>query len=789
MKSFLASITVCALLLATACSQSPEKLLATANKYHDNKKYDEASILYQKILIKDKTNAEAYYRLGLNLISQLKLGEAAQALRRAVDLKPSNTDAESKLADIYLGAYATAPDKSKLKSYLGDVKDLDDKILKQDPNSFDGLRIHGELHLVNNDLPDAVQDFQKANSVKPYTRDLTGMYALSLFQSGKKDEAVSLLTQAIAHDKTWGGGYDLLYGEYMQTGQRDKAEAILKQHVDADPADAGAIVRYANYRLASGDFAGAEQIMKRTLNDPKAFPNGQMLMGNFYEQANKRDQAMAAFQQGEKDDSKNAVKYQERIIALKAASNHSDEALKMAKDVADKNPKEASAARLYAELLLRSTTAASAPKTVEEVKHLLENNPGDSMLHLDLARAYFGSKEPDKSLTEAQTAITNERKSTRPNAAVVVQAQTLTARIYSDRGDPDSEHKALEQAQLVLDERPGDPDAMIIKDRALIATGEVEKAQVDLEALVQRFPNLVEAHIQLANVYMRERQYDKSTEQFAAASKLTPNDMRGAVGAQQVKLYSGHTADAIQGMQDLLSKNPGNLAVRFELANFQATAASMPANHDQAAQLFQQAADNYKEILKTNATSADIWLRLGMVQRVLGQSDAALASFEQAGNSNRNNTSAFLLQAQLLEGMNRKKEAIDAYNKVINIEPNNALALNNLAYMSAETGANLNQAQTYAEHAKKEQPNSPDIADTLGYVYLQKNLNSQAAEIFRQNVTEHPENPNFRFHLAMALLKVGDKQGAKEQAAKALDSANTNPDLQTKIKAFVGQIG
>src|ERR1700742_4522343 len=113
----------CAMILATGCTQSPEKLLAAANKYHDKKQYKEAAILYQKVLIKDKTNAEAYYRQGLNAIDQGQYREAVGALRSAVDLKPRNADAEMKLAEIYLSAYTRDP--QKFKSILSEIQDLD----------------------------------------------------------------------------------------------------------------------------------------------------------------------------------------------------------------------------------------------------------------------------------------------------------------------------------------------------------------------------------------------------------------------------------------------------------------------------------------------------------------------------------------------------------------------------------------------------------------------------------------------------------------------------------------
>ena len=50
-----------------------------------------------------------------------------------------------------------------------------------------------------------------------------------------------------------------------------------------------------------------------------------------------------------------------------------------------------------------------------------------------------------------------------------------------------------------------------------------------------------------------------------------------------------------------------------------------------------------------------------------------------------------------------------------------------------------------------------------------------------------PKNANFRLHLAMALLKSGDKSGARREAASALQSAKG--DQQEQIKTFMSQIG
>ena len=61
------------------------------------------------------------------------------------------------------------------------------------------------------------------------------------------------------------------------------------------------------------------------------------------------------------------------------------------------------------------------------------------------------------------------------------------------------------------------------------------------------------------------------------------------------------------------------------------------------------------------------------MQRQLLQYDTALASFEQAGNADPKNVGAFMNQALVCEALGRKKEATDAYNKVLQIDPDNAL--------------------------------------------------------------------------------------------------------------------
>ncbi len=775
---------VCALVFLTACRPSPEKLLATANKYHENKKYKEASILYQKVIAKDKKNAEAYYREGLNLIDQGTPFEAAQYLRRAVDLNPSNSDAQSKLAEIYLTAYLTSP--QRFKSLLPQIEELKTKILQQNPNSFSGLRLQAILYLANQKTDQALETFAKANQIQPNSREIVGWYAQALAGAGHADQAESLVRNTIAHDKTWGPGYDFLYVLYKRENQPQKAEAVLRDRVRSDPKSAVAILNLSNYLVSTNRFNEAEQLVKRTLDDKTTFPAAREMMGDFYARTKKYDQAIEQYKNGASEDSQHALSYNQRIVTSYALMGKRDDALKLAQTLATKNPKDTTSNEMYASLLLDSGLQSDAKKSLAELTGLVKNNPTNPVLHLDLARAYLATNDATKALAEDLEALQTEAKARAPRNSVLIPGRLIASRIYESRGQ---HAQALEQSDQVLKIQAGNPEARLTRDQALIGLNESDQALPDLMKLTEQFPKMNEARLALGNVYLAQKKYTQASDEYQHIWASNPPDARGFVGLQQVKMAQGKTDDAIGGMQDLVSKNPNSQTLRYELANFEANAgeAAMKSNPDHAKSLFQQATDNYKQILKTTVNSADVWIRLGILQRMLGQNEPALASFEQASNADPHSTGALVNRGMLLDAMGRKKEAGELYNKVLGVDPNNALALNNLAFLNADSGSNLDQAMTYAERAKKQAPSSVDVADTLGYVYYRKNLNAAALQIFQQNVQDQPQNPTFHFHLAMALLKRGDRQGARDEAEKALK--NAPPSQQQQIHSFVNQIG
>jgi tetratricopeptide (TPR) repeat protein len=88
--------------------------------------------------------------------------------------------------------------------------------------------------------------------------------------------------------------------------------------------------------------------------------------------------------------------------------------------------------------------------------------------------------------------------------------------------------------------------------------------------------------------------------------------------------------------------------------------------------------------------------------------------------------------------------------------------------MMADANENLDVALQLAKTAKSVIPNSPDVDDTLGWIYYKKGLNTLAISSFRDALAKAPANPSFHYRLGLAYLKNNDPKRASEVFTQAL---------------------
>lgn len=127
-------------------------------------------------------------------------------------------------------------------------------------------------------------------------------------------------------------------------------------------------------------------------------------------------------------------------------------------------------------------------------------------------------------------------------------------------------------------------------------------------------------------------------------------------------------------------------------------------------------------------------------------------------------------------GENQK--AIAVYEQLASRPDVHASVFNNLAWLYLETGDQ--RALETAQRAHELRPDSPGVADTLGWIMVNQGKADLALKHLRAAVDGLPGSPSARYHLGVALARNGNKADAKE----ALEAALSLGDFAEKDKAL-----
>ncbi len=108
------------------------------------------------------------------------------------------------------------------------------------------------------------------------------------------------------------------------------------------------------------------------------------------------------------------------------------------------------------------------------------------------------------------------------------------------------------------------------------------------------------------------------------------------------------------------------------------------------------------------------------------------------------------------------------FERVIQLDPDAAVAANNLAWIYADKGGNLDVALHLAQTAQKRLPNVPEVNDTLGFIYYKKNLAPLAITTLKVSAERDPGNATYQYHLGLAYAAAGDAPRARQALTRAL---------------------
>jgi tetratricopeptide (TPR) repeat protein len=760
-------LPVLLLLLLASCTRDPkvqaQQALNNANKFFAKAKYREAAIMYKRALQKDMRFGEAYYRLGLTELKLANYGDALRMLRRAVELQPTNTDAITKLADLYM--LAATQNATQAPQLLGEVSDLSAKLLQQNPDSFDGHRLVGQVDLLKKDPKAAIPEFEKANQARPFQTDLVLVYFQALVLDDRFPEAEKLAYQLIDKEKTYAPIYDLLYVQYAKQKNVEAGEKLLKMKVANNPTQSKYLVQLAGHYFYTGKQPEMDAVIQQ-LTDEKKFPEGHLLAGDFYNFRLRRpDDARTQYEAGIKAFPKDKATYQKRLVELYASTGKNQQANDLLAQILKDNPKDNDAISYRAALMITTGNREQINAAANDLQALVTKSPQNHLYHFNLAKALVAKGELEPARLQLEETI-----KIRPD---FIAARLILARIYMAKGEP---AKALQESEGVLGLDKNNLQAHLLRSTALLGMGDRDQARAELDAITRAFPTNPEARYQVGYLAYQDRDFKKSEQIFGEMYKANPADSRGLAGVTESLAAENRMADAIKMTQEAVAKEPQRRDLKLVLAKYYVRS-----------ERYDEAIGIYNTLIQQDPRSADLLFQLGETERRKGDLNTAMDVFRRCSQAAPSDTTCLIQLGLILDGTGKGEQAKPIYEQILKIQPDQGVALNNLAYIKAQEGVDLDQALTMSQRARQKMPNAPEVLDTLGWIYIKKNLSEDAVRVYQDLTVKVPGNPTFHYHYGMALLQKGDKQSAKSEFEKAL-SDKPSKDDEAKIRDLLAKI-
>jgi len=249
--------------------------------------------------------------------------------------------------------------------------------------------------------------------------------------------------------------------------------------------------------------------------------------------------------------------------------------------------------------------------------------------------------------------------------------------------------------------------------------------------------------------------------EYENAYKLAKGNSKLAMLSEliETQVAAGQTEQALTRVNEILRDEPDN-KVAYDLLGI-----VQMARKDYAA-----AEAAFAKQVQSNPNNAMVYSQLSAARERQGNKAGAVAAYEQGLGVLKDDISLQIGLAGVYERQGDFEAAMGVYEKVIAKQPDNALALNNLAALLLDHRTDEQSLARAKELAAKLVPvQTTAVQDTVGWVYYRTGDYVKAIEVLERVVKAAPKIGVFHYHLGMAYAKAGDKAKAKAALSKALD--------------------
>ncbi|HVO98968.1 MAG TPA: tetratricopeptide repeat protein [Bryobacteraceae bacterium] len=735
------SVLLLAAFLA-ACSKTPQqregKFLAMGRKHLESQDYQSAMLDFRSASQAMPNDPEPHYQLGLAALN-LGYGQAAaNEFRRAVELDPKHIGAQLKLAQL-MGA-------NRNPDIIREAEKKAQAILAIEPGNPDALQALAAAELRLGDNPgDAVAHLQEALEKVP--QHLSSAMTLAMEKLSRNDvagaEKVMLSSAAAAPSSPEHAVF--LARFYMLIHKPQEAERQLRRALDLDRANGPALVALGGMLYQAGRSDEAGQLYERASRLPA--PQYRSLHAKFLLETGKNDAALAEFERLYKAD-RGDRDARGRLIAAYLKLHRISDAEKILDDAIKRNSQDAEARLQRGDLLLVSGKYREAETDLTEALRFQADKPA---AHLAMSKLHQVRGETDRQIQELTEALRLD-----PG---MLSARLSLAHVLMLKH---SANLSLEVLSKTPEKDKMDPRVIAERNNVLYALGDFAamRKSIDQGLANSRDPLIL---FQDGLLRLRFKDYKGSRASLEEVLRQHPRDWNAVEALALGYLAEQRTAEATRVVKEYTSRAPDAASGQEFLGSWLIRMGDLAG----ARAAFQAA-----KSLSPAESAAD--LNLALLDYNEKKFDAARNTLANVLKREPHNFQALIQMAQIEHKTGQPMEAIAYYEKAIQENSNDAPALNNLAYLLADTGKDPDRALTLAQRVKELLPNSPTVDDTIGWAYYKKGLFQPALDHLKQPSIE----PRHMCHLAMTYFQLGYRHQAYTILQAAMKADPSLPEAK-----------
>ena len=332
------------------------------------------------------------------------------------------------------------------------------------------------------------------------------------------------------------------------------------------------------------------------------------------------------------------------------------------------------------------------------------------------------------------------------------QPRLLLARAAMERGD---NKLASELAQEIMEKNPGNPIGLSLTGELQMMRNDYRGAESNFEKLVTAQPQSTTARLQLGQAQNALKKTSQARTSFKEALRLDTNFFPAIAALANLEMRAGNAGSALQLADGAIKRKP-DLADAYTLRG---DVLMSQKNFSGAATTYAQAAERQSATLLTIKQ----YRALAAAEAPYDKRIAPLRAWLE---KHANDEAVMIVLAEAQSTQKLHKESIETYQGVLKLNPNNIIALNNLALVYL--AANDARAVETAEQAYSVGGKNPRIADTLGWILVQRGDAARGKSMLDQAAHALPNDPTIGYHLAFARNASGDSNGARDLLKQAL---------------------